>query len=86
MFWFFSFDRSPKRGDLVPVCVHLSIHLCNIIQKNIENSAFLQHSKESRGILGQDRAQERAQKRAQERAQESSREGAKERELKRELK
>ncbi len=46
----FGSERSPRRGDLVRVCVRPSVW--HFHQKNIEKE-FLKHSKESRGVLGQ---------------------------------
>ena len=73
----FGSDRSPKRGDLGS----LSICVCTLC-----NKALKKLSKESRGVLGQERTQERAQaidqERAQERAQAKDQERVQVRELK----
>ena len=72
------------------LCVRVSVR--DIMLKRAPKE-FLKHSKESRGVLGQERAQgskrdlkraqERAQERAQDRAQERAQEGDLERALER---
>ena len=56
-FGIFGSDRSPRSGDLVRVGVRACVW---DIMLRRALKAYLKHSKESRGVLGQERDQERA--------------------------
>ena len=48
-------DRSPRRGNVVRACVLSSVRPCTLCNRALRmvQKKFLQHSKESRGVLGQ---------------------------------